>query len=169
MSSYVYEEAFTLAPNQNEIVIYLDYAGDGADDQSGGYREGSAGELEQNKYLETQEFMFTYEGQTYTYKVECISSGDEDTASTKALIILKDCSPNLINFNTISVNNITDNRSLTATFTGPNTGTRFSYINKVSDVDHLIPYRGRDYIDSAIGEHSEYYGRETHIILTFSM
>lgn len=168
MSNYIYE-ASNLLPNQNEIIIYLDWAGDGADDQSGGYREGSAGTLEQNKYLETQEFTFTYEGQTYTYKVECISSGDEDTQKNKALIILKDCSPNLINFNTIHANNITDNRSLIATFTGPNTGTRFTYINQVSDVDHLIPYRGRDYMDSAMGEYSEYYGRETHIILTFSL
>lgn len=166
MSNYVYEQG--LLPNQLKITVYLDYAGDGADDQSGGYREGSAGNLEQNKHFETDIYTVTLSnGTSLSFSIQAICTGDESSAMNYGMVILKNVSPSDINIPSIKVENLTYNTSLEIPITGDMGSNRTFRLewrlgDSEPEPEKLIPYQGRD-----IYNNPELLGIPMDILLTF--
>lgn len=166
MSNYVYEQG--LLPNQLKITIYLDYAGDGADDQSGGYREGSTGSLEQNKHFETDIYTVTLSnGTSLSFSIKAICTGDEDTAMNYGMVMLKNVSPSDIYISKIKAENLTYNTSLVLPLWGNYDSNKTYRIEwRIGDVkpepEKLIPYQGRD-----IYNNPALLGTPMDILLTF--
>lgn len=166
MSNYVYEEG--LLPNQLRVTIYLDYAGDGADDQSGGYREGSVGNLEQNTHFKTDIYTITLSnGTNLSFSIQAICTGDEDSAMNYGMVILKNVSPSDINIPSIKAENLTYNTSLEIPITGDMGSNRTFRLEWRSgdsepEPERLIPYQGRD-----INNNPKLLGIPMDILLTF--
>lgn len=112
MSNYVYEEG--LLSNQIKVTVYLDAAGDGADDQSVGYNKyTSVKQLTENDHFETDTYSVTTNtGTELSFSIAAICTGREDTSYNYGVVVLENIIPTDINISEIKAQNLTTEASL---------------------------------------------------------
>lgn len=112
MSNFVYEEG--LLPNQIKVTVYLDAAGDGADDQSVGYNKyTSVKQLTENDHFETDIYSVTTNtGTKLSFSIAAICTGREDSYYNYGVVVLENLLPNDITISEIKAQNLTTGASL---------------------------------------------------------